>query len=580
MIFTALRVEYEKVEAHLKHAKANYLRTVQVGRGTRADVYELGGRVPWEVYLARTGVGNTTTATAVSRCLAEVQPDVAFFVGVAAGRKDAGPRDVVIAQTVYEYQRGKQSAEGFRARPNSWKPPRDVIGAAEQAADELGPLITYGIHFKPIASGDVVIDSLRAPDHAIIATYYEDTAAIETEGVGFASAVEGHEGLRWLLVRGISDLADGQKKALEAENAQEQAALNAAQVAVRTLLALDIGQAARPAAPVTHPTLSLGLHKKPTRSKPLGQAEVKKKKVNPPPPPKPASPGFRRRKPSPAVVATALATAVVLVVTLQSCGNDDPDAKNAKPLSATPTLETCGEADISLYIASSVDKSKSLRNAAKEYGNRSSGDSCVHIEVEDKNSGEAMRALARGWREGDEHKPDVWAPAGSSWLSLARANATAKTKGMFPKQAKSIVTSPLTVAMPKPMAEALEWPENQFTWDELATWSTNAKGFWGAKNRGKPEWGDFKLGKTNPAYSTSGLNATIGAYYAATGTSGELTKARLDNADNREFVKSIEQSAVHYGDTTLTFLANLRRHSGGELRGGLQRRLSLRCAER
>ncbi|WP_289915437.1 substrate-binding domain-containing protein [Streptomyces sp. S.PB5] len=564
MIFTALRVEYEKVTAHLLHAKAQHVDTVQVGRGVSAAVYEVGGRVRWRVYLSRTGTGNTATAAAVSNCLSTIQPDAAFFVGIAAGRKDAGPRDVVVAQRVYAYQHGKRSEKGFHARPDGWKPPRDIVHAAEQAANELGPLITYNIHFKPIASGDVVIDSLNAPDHEIIATSYEDTAAIETEGVGFASAVEEHEGLRWLLIRGISDRADGRKKVLEAD-AQEQAALNAAQVAVRTLLVLDIESAARPAA-VTHPTLPLGVTigkkaaKKTVRPKPPA-APIAKKPPASPPGPKSARPGALQGKRSLAVTAIALTTAVALVVSLQSCGNDGTGDEGNQTLSVAPsaTLATCGDPDDYLYIASSVDKSRSLREAAAKYGNRSSGDTCVEIRVEDGNSGEAMRALARGWDEDDGETPDVWAPAGSSWLSLARANATAKTKALFPRRAESIVTSPLTVAMPKPMAEVLEWPENQFTWGELADWSTNAEGFWGAKNRGKPEWGDFKLGKTNPAYSTSGLNATLGAFYANTGTSGELTKARLDDPGNRNFVKSIEQSTVHYGDTTLTFLANLRR---------------------
>ncbi|MEU6380816.1 substrate-binding domain-containing protein [Streptomyces sp. NPDC046909] len=567
MIFTALSVEYEKVEAHLLNAGATL-----VGAGYPA-VYELRNqKATWHVHLAKTGEGNTETGPLVTRHLTDVQPDVAFFVGIAAGRKDARLGDVVVARTVYEYQRGKYSPEGFHARPSSWRPPRDILAAAERAARGLEPLITYGIHVKPIASGDVVIDSLSAPDHEIIARHYEDTAAIETEGVGFASAAEGHERLRWLIVRGISDLADGRKKVLEAGNAQAQAALNAAQVAVRTLLALDMSAAAPG---TTHPTLVLGSFKKPTRkpgkSKPpaesqsqsQSQSKSKSQANKPPGPPSRATPDrppFLPGKHSLAATVLGLTTAVALVaVSLQSCGNDGSDQKDSKPLSATAALEKCGEANDTLFIASSVDKSESLRRAAAAYGNRASGDHCFRIQVDDKNSGDAMRALARGWTEDDGEPPDVWAPAGSSWLSLARANATAKTKSLFPQQADPIVTSPLTVAMPKPMAETLDWPENQFSWKELAEWSTNAKGFWGAKNRGRPEWGDFKLGKTNPAYSTSGLNATIGAFYAATGTSGELTKARLDNTDNRAFVKHIEQSAVHYGDTTLTFLANLRR---------------------
>ncbi|MFF6784772.1 substrate-binding domain-containing protein [Streptomyces sp. NPDC012510] len=551
IIFTALPVEYEKVEAHLTNAPATLV-------ADEADhvVYTLNGRVPWRVYLAKTGVGNTTTATVVSRWLTEVKPEVAFFVGIAAGRKDADPRDVVVAETVYEYQRGRQSADGFQARPRSWEPPDDVVRTAERVARGLSALSTYRIHFKPVASGDTVIDSPDAPEHRIIRTFYEDTAAIETEGAGFAKAAQSQvsKGLQWLLIRGISDLADGDKKLMEAANAQEHAALNAAEVAVRILRALDIEPFARPAR--TLPTLSLRLPSK--ESRPPGEPEPEAASRPVPPPPKEPAAGAGRRRLLWAIPSVAVVTTLALIA-LQSCGNDDTGTERGKPLSASATLPTCEKADTSLYIAASVDKSEPLRNAAKTYGHRSSDGRCVEVVVEDKNSGEAMRALTRGWGEDDGNEPDVWAPAGSSWLSMARADAKGEARNVFPKQAKSIVKSPLTVAMPKPMADVLDWPENQFSWKELAGWSRNAKGFWSRKGRGKPAWGDFRLGKTNPAYSTSGLNATIGAFYAATGTIGELTEARLDDAENRAFVESIEQSTVHYGETTLTFLTNLRR---------------------
>jgi len=40
---------------------------------------------------------------------------------------------------------------------------------------------------------------------------------------------------------------------------------------------------------------------------------------------------------------------------------------------------------------------------------------------------------------------------------------------------------------------------------------------------GHPEWGAFTLGKTNPHFSTSGLNATVGTYFAVYGLSTDLS---------------------------------------------------------
>src|SRR5205807_911449 len=76
---------------------------------------------------------------------------------------------------------------------------------------------------------------------------------------------------------------------------------------------------------------------------------------------------------------------------------------------------------------------------------------------------------------------------------------------------------------------------------------------------GHPEWGAFRLGKTNPNLSTSGLNALVGTYFAATGVTGDLTIARLSDPVVLDFVRGVETSVVHYGDISLTFLQNLQK---------------------
>ena len=117
-----------------------------------------------------------------------------------------------------------------------------------------------------------------------------------------------------------------------------------------------------------------------------------------------------------------------------------------------------------------------------------------------------------------------------------------------------MATTPLVVAMPRPMAEALGWPGKELGWTELLALAKDPRG-WGAV--GHPEWGRFKLGKTNPRFSTSGLNATIAAYFAATGRSSDLSAKDVADPKTAAYVKGIEQAVVHYGDTTLTFLSNM-----------------------
>jgi Ca-activated chloride channel family protein len=118
----------------------------------------------------------------------------------------------------------------------------------------------------------------------------------------------------------------------------------------------------------------------------------------------------------------------------------------------------------------------------------------------------------------------------------------------------SIAQTPLVIAMPRPMAQALGWPKKPLGWGDVLGLTTNPKG-WGAF--GHPEWGKFKLGKTNPNFSTSGLNATVATYFAATGRASDLTAKDVADPAVLRYVRQIESSVVHYGDTTLTFLENL-----------------------
>ncbi|SNT38199.1 Ca-activated chloride channel family protein [Streptosporangium subroseum] len=219
----------------------------------------------------------------------------------------------------------------------------------------------------------------------------------------------------------------------------------------------------------------------------------------------------------------------------------------------------CSGESTKIRVASSQDKIGILREVAKEYSGRAVAGRCADVVIDEANSGTAMRALAKGWNEqSDGARPDVWSPAASAWVTLLRqqAGGVDGTVPVADGKPVPIVTAPLVFAMPKPMAEALGWPGKAIGWSELAELAADPKG-WAKYDH--PEWGQFKLGKTNPNFSTSGLNATIGAYFAATGTTSDLTARDVADAKTRSFVGGVEQSIVHYGDISMTFLGNLLR---------------------
>src|SRR4029453_15212657 len=218
----------------------------------------------------------------------------------------------------------------------------------------------------------------------------------------------------------------------------------------------------------------------------------------------------------------------------------------------------CGGDAVTLAVTASSEKAQLMKQLAAAYmdeGPTADG-RCVRVQVTSKASGGAMAALAKGWDEAtDGPRPDVWTPASSGWVRLLeqRTRATDRPK-LIPANTPKIAASPLVIAMPRPMAQALGWPKKQLGWADLLELSRDATGW---TRNGHPEWGQFRLGKTNPNYSTSGLNATIGAYFAATRLSSDLTEKDLSSPKTRKFVEGVERSVVHYGDTTLTFLSNL-----------------------
>jgi Ca-activated chloride channel homolog len=227
---------------------------------------------------------------------------------------------------------------------------------------------------------------------------------------------------------------------------------------------------------------------------------------------------------------------------------------------------SCASGHVPLRVVADPDEAALLTQMARQYANTAPlvGDRCVDVSVRSLDSPEAMAALATGWTDPSlGARPDVWVPASSSWASeLELQLAAARTPSVLPAERPSIATSPLVIAMPKPMAQALGWPRQMLGWSDLVGALGKTQG-WGAF--GHPEWGQFKLGKTDPKLSEAGLGALLGAGLAVAGQGKPITLQQLASKapDLGLMMLEVSRSPGDEADTASTLLANLRRADDG-----------------
>jgi Ca-activated chloride channel family protein len=222
----------------------------------------------------------------------------------------------------------------------------------------------------------------------------------------------------------------------------------------------------------------------------------------------------------------------------------------------------CG---VAITVAASLEKSAVLAGLADRYNgqHRDCGRNPT-VEVSADGSGNVLTGLVQGWNPADHKgfgRPDVWSPASNVWVSMLAHAAPPGVSVVNESHGKapSITKTPLVLAIPEPIADVLQQrtgrPVGWQTVFDLAL----EPGDWGRVK--DPGWGEFKLGKTNPYYSTTGLASLVAAYATESGhrRATAVTTGDLGRYDVEAKVARIESAAIHYGQTSLDFLCNLAR---------------------
>lgn len=248
------------------------------------------------------------------------------------------------------------------------------------------------------------------------------------------------------------------------------------------------------------------------------------------------------------MIVLAVAAVIVAVVAAGGGGGGSPDSADG---SGAATADRAPAGALVVHFAYSPEKEVLVADQVKAFN--ASGATVngrpVFVDARTASSGDAERQIVKGTL-----KPTVWSPASSLWGRLLNYEAD---RAYVADDNPSLVRTPLVIAMWEPLARGLGWPKKPIGFRTVLALAKDPQGL---AKLGKPEYGRFRLGHTNPDFSTAGLSAVAAEYYSATGKREGLTVDDVNAPQVRSDIREIERSIVHYGDTTLFFADQLKKY--------------------
>ena len=246
--------------------------------------------------------------------------------------------------------------------------------------------------------------------------------------------------------------------------------------------------------------------------------------------------------------------AVTLAATMAACTSDEEPNGNGSNMALS---DDCTP----IVVGTSSEKVNLMEELGKEFKNSDAAkglDNCVTVYPINVPSGKGSEILASTpdeWPDLEEaFYPTMWSPASSTWVERVQAAGGQRYIG----DSKSFAQTPVVFGIPESMATALGYPQKDVSIKQIEALINDRQG-WGKV--GKPLWGLFKIAKTNPNTSTTGMNMILMQSYANAGKVKGLTPA--DVAKAKEFNRTFESGAIHYGDTTGNVLTTLYNNSNG-----------------
>jgi len=196
----------------------------------------------------QTDSGKNAITLAAEKTIRYFQPIAVILAGIAGGGKDLEIGDVVVGTKFYGYDYGaeQEMQPRFNFQPKARSYSFDLLALAQFVARKTiwqkRGVGRPSVFFGAITSSDAKnIGDIENYSYTLINPPVKDTIAVEMGSYGFGQVMEYHSDIRFINIRGISDLLD-RKHRVYNSNSQKHAADNMAAFIFELLNELDITQ--------------------------------------------------------------------------------------------------------------------------------------------------------------------------------------------------------------------------------------------------------------------------------------------------------------------------------------------------
>lgn len=237
-----------------------------------------------------------------------------------------------------------------------------------------------------------------------------------------------------------------------------------------------------------------------------------------------------------------LCLAALFCLTLSHCKTRQDDPQSSQTTQEPPANDT---SSIVINFTYGSEKKKWIAEATTAFNNarhKTTSGKTIFIKEIPMGSGQCVREVINGERE-----THLISPASKVFINTGNSQSLSKINEPLVQKTTDLCLSPVVIAMWKPMAEALGYPDKDLGWKEIHDLSINPQGW---ASTGNPQWGDFRFGHTHPDYSNSGIISLLAEVYAASGKQTNLTLADIQNPTTGAYLEELENSIIHYGKST------------------------------